>query len=74
MNAGVPVLIIGLLDGNIVLRSCITLKILFVVDSGICFTKAIWSIASLGQSCFATGTDDGNVIVWRIQHALTDKL
>jgi WD40 repeat protein len=69
---GIQVLLIGLLDGGIAVRSCGSMNILFFLDSSICHTKAVWSIANLGQSCFATGGDDGNLIVWRIEHALVD--
>ena len=71
--AGVQVLLIGLLDGCIVVRSCSSMNILFTIDSSICRTTAVWSINNLGQSCFATGGDDGNLIVWRIEQALQDK-
>lgn len=49
------------------------MNILFVLDASICRTKAVWSITNLGQSCFATGGDDGNLIVWKIERALVDK-
>jgi hypothetical protein len=64
---------VGLLEGTIVIRSCLTMKILFSLDQSICHTKAIWSIVDLGQSCFGAASDDGNIIVWRIPVALADK-
>lgn len=63
----------GLLDGGIVVRSCVTMNILFVLDNSICHTKAVWAITSLGQSCFATGGDDGNLVAWRVDKPLMDK-
>lgn len=66
-------LIIGLLEGSIVVRSCQSMKILFSLDHTICHTKAIWSIVDLGQSCFGTGSDEGNIIVWKVGAALVDK-
>lgn len=66
-------LLVGLLDGSIVARSCASMNILFVLDASICRTKAVWSITNLGQSCFATGGDDGNLIVWKVERALVDK-
>ena len=73
MFVGIQVLIIGLLDGNIVIRSCTTMKILFNLDQSICHLKAVWTIVDLGQSCFGTGSDDGNIVVWKIGSALADK-
>ena len=66
-------LLIGLLEGTIVVRSCQSMKILFMLDQSICHTKAIWSIVDLGQSCFGTGSDDGNIVVWKVPSALVDK-
>lgn len=71
--AGVQVLIVGLMDGTIVVRSCVSMKILFCLDQSICHTKTIWSIVDLGQSCFGTGSDEGNIVVWKINSALVDK-
>lgn len=73
LQPGVQVLIIGLLDGTIVVRSCVTMKVLFQLDNSICRSLAIWSIADLGQSCFATGSDDGNIVLWKVSTALVDK-
>ena len=72
-NGGNQVLLIGLLDGSIVIRSCLSMKMLFTLDQSICHTKAIWTIVDLGQSCFATGSDEGAIIVWKIPGALVDK-
>jgi hypothetical protein len=71
--AGVQVLIIGLLEGTIVVRSCLSMKILFNLDQSICHTKAIWSLVDMGHSCFGAGSDDGNVVVWTVRGALVDK-
>lgn len=66
-------LLIGLLDGTIHVRSCLSMKILFTLDTSICHTKAIWSIVDLGQSCFGAGSDDGQIVVWKVGSALVDK-
>lgn len=63
---GVPVLLIGMLDGGIVARSCSTMNVLFVIDTSICNTKSVWAIASLGRSCFASGGEDGKLIIWQV--------
>jgi len=70
---GIQVLLIGLLDGTIHVRSCMSMKILFTLDASICHTKAIWSIVDLGQSCFGAGSDDGQIVVWKVGSALVDK-
>lgn len=70
---GIQVLVVGLLEGTIVIRSCVSMKVLFYLDQSISRTKAIWSIVDLGQSCFGTGSDDGNIVVWKINSALADK-
>ena len=67
---GQKCLLIGLLDGRIVARSCTTMNILFVIDSAVCQTRGVWSILPLGQSCFATGGDDCSVVVWRLERPL----
>jgi WD40 repeat protein len=72
-HGGVQVLIIGLLQGTIVIRSCLSMKILFNLDQSICHTKAIWSLVDMGHSCFGAGSDDGNVVVWTVRSALVDK-
>ena len=75
---GQQTLIIGLLDGRIILRSCATMNILFAINNNLLpsnvHTKAVWSIVSLGvgSSCFATGGDDGQLVVWRVSTALID--
>ena len=63
---GVPVLLIGMLDGVIIARSCATMNVLFVIDQSICNTQSVWAITSLGRSCFATGGEDGKLIVWQV--------
>ena len=68
---GIQVLLIGLLEGTIVIRSCITMKVLFCLK--IAHTLTIWSIIDLGQSCFAAGSEEGNINVWKIDKALIDK-
>ena len=71
---GVPSLIIGLFDSRIVIRSCSTMALLLTLDSSISLCNgSVWSVVDLGgQSCFASGGDDGKVIMWQVQSALND--
>jgi hypothetical protein len=49
------------------------MNLLFIINQSVCRTKAIWSFADLGQSCFGTAGDDGNIIVWKVSSPLLDK-
>lgn len=69
---GQQCLLIGHIDGSIVLRSCATMTKIMVLDPSICYSKTIWSFANLGQSCFASAGDDGNIVVWNVLKAITD--
>jgi len=71
---GQQVLIIGLYDGRIVLRSCACMVILLTIPNSAFKTKAMWSIVNIdrGSSCFATGSEDGQLLVWRITKPLID--
>jgi len=70
---GQPVLLIGMVSGGIVARTCSTMSVVFVIDSQFCNTQTVWAIRDLGQSCFATGGDDGNLLVWKVMKPLQDK-
>jgi WD40 repeat protein len=59
-------IIVGLSDGSITIRSCVSMGILFNLEHTICNTKCIWAIIPLGHNCFATGGDDGQLLVWRV--------
>jgi WD40 repeat protein len=69
---GQPALLVGLVDGSIAVRSCATLSLLFVIPSATCGTSTVWALEPLGQSCFASGGDDGQLIVWKIEMPLMD--
>ena len=73
-NAGGQMtLIVGLFDGRIILRSCSTMNILFTVPSNVYNTRAVWSIVAIPNSgCFATGGDDGQLIIWQVRGPLAD--
>jgi hypothetical protein len=61
-----------MLDGGLVARSCASMSIMFVIEPNICSTKTIRDIQCLGQGCFATAGDDGNLIVWQVPKPLID--
>lgn len=69
---GLQALMIGLGNGTIVVRSCASMNILFKLESTICRTRTVWSIKSLGHSCFASGGDDGQMIMWQVRTQLQD--
>lgn len=71
---GSPALVIGLFDSRILIRSCTTMALLVSLDSSVSLCNgAVWSVTDLGgQSCFASGGDDGKVVMWQLQLALKD--
>lgn len=69
---GQPALLVGLVDGSIAVRSCASLSLLFVIPSATCGTQTVWALEPLGQSCFASAGDDGQLIVWKIERPLMD--
>lgn len=71
-SPGQQVLLIGLLDGSIWIRSCSTMNLLVVIESSIAYNQAAWKIEPLGQSCFASATDDGQLIVWKIEKPIVE--
>lgn len=73
MHVGIQVLLVGLADGSVLVRSAITMTLMIVLDSTLCNTKSVWSIVSLGKSCFAAGGEDGQLICWKIDKPLQEK-
>ena len=68
---GQAALIIAFLDGSIMLRSCLTMELLFSLDASFHSNSPVWAIATIpDQSCFATAGDTGSIIVWRVGQAL----
>lgn len=70
-------LLIGHENGTISVRSCqnlaVGMQLLFFIDSGVCKTKNIKAIASLGGSFFASTGEDGNVVIWQINSQIREK-
>lgn len=48
------------------------MNLLIVIDSSIAYNQAAWKIEPLGQSCFASATDDGQLIVWKIEKPIVE--
>jgi WD40 repeat protein len=69
---GLQALIVGLINGTLIVRSCVSMNILFKLDNTICHTNCIWSIQPLGHSCFAVAGEDGQLIMWRVLSAIQD--
>jgi hypothetical protein len=64
---GEVALLVGLLDGRIMVRSSVTLATFFVIDANICNTRTVWGIVSCGDGThFVSSGDDANVILWSI--------
>eukprot|EP00599_Poterioochromonas_sp_BG-1_P004844 CAMPEP_0173141580 /NCGR_PEP_ID=MMETSP1105-20130129/5586_1 /TAXON_ID=2985 /ORGANISM="Ochromonas sp., Strain BG-1" /LENGTH=299 /DNA_ID=CAMNT_0014054825 /DNA_START=398 /DNA_END=1294 /DNA_ORIENTATION=+ len=58
-HGGIPVLLVGLADGSIVIRSSVTMNLIYIIDAHFLNTHTIWSIVSIGQSCFSSAGEDG---------------
>ena len=75
---GQQALLVGLMDGRIIMRSCATMNILMAIPNNILpsrvDSKTVWSLLSLGagSSCFAAGGEDGQLVIWRVSTALVD--
>ena len=69
---GLQTLLIGLQNGTIIVRSCASMGILFKLENTICRTQCVWAIKSLGHSCFASGGDDGQMVMWRVLSPMQD--
>jgi WD40 repeat protein len=77
--AGNRCLLIGLENGNIVVRTTATFNILFILDRQVCNTGPILSLKAVqtptGQegsdptAVFASGSADGQLILWQVEKA-----
>ena len=70
-------LLIGLTDGRILARSCVTMNLMFSLDQNTLapnktHVETIWSMASLGHSCFVSSDNSGRVMVWKAYQPLID--
>ena len=48
------------------------MNLLLVIESSIAYNQAAWALEPLGHSCFASATEDGQVIVWRLEKQLVE--
>lgn len=74
---GQPTLLIGLSDGKIMARSCVTMGLLFSIDIANfgphkIHMQTVWALTSLGHSCFVSSDNTGRVIIWRAMKPLID--
>lgn len=67
---GVPLLMIGLMDGRIMMRSAITMELLVTIDGQLHQNRPVWDILNVGQSCFATAGDSGFLTLIRVVDAI----
>lgn len=69
-TSGNQLILVGLSDGRIVVRSD-TMTLLCRLDSHIvCHAGAVWAIENCGSGYFATGGEDGKLILWCINGEL----
>lgn len=69
---GIPVLLVGLADGSIVIRSSVTMNLIYIIDAHFLNTHTIWSIVSIGQSCFSSAGEDGVIVTWKADKPLQE--
>lgn len=69
---GIPVLLVGLSDGSIVIRSSLSMNLLYIIDAHFLNTHTIWSIVSIGQSCFSSAGEDGIIVTWKVDKPLQE--
>lgn len=67
-KAGNRLLVVGLVSGCLVLRSLSTMNVLIRLEQlPVCHTGSVWAMLSLGSGYFATGGDDGRLVVWCVE-------
>lgn len=64
-------MLLGLKNGNIIIRRCGDLEVFIVMDKmGYKHTGPVWSIIPITPNVVATGGEDGAVNIWRIDKLL----
>lgn len=67
---GVPLLLVGLQDGRVMMRSALTMDLLVTIDGQLHQNRPVWDILHVGQSCFVSAGDSGFVVVCRVVQAM----
>jgi len=67
---GIPLLLVGLSDGRVMMRSALTMELLVVLDGQAHQNQPIWSILNVGRSCFATSSNTGFLAVCNVVQAI----
>jgi hypothetical protein len=71
---GHPMLLIGTSEGVIYVRSCVSMNLMFCLDrKSICHQNTVTGLVGLGNSHFASVSDDGQIMLWQVTEALLDK-
>ncbi len=66
-TVGQLVLLVGLMDGRIMIRSCATMALFFVIEASVANTRTVWGFVDMGDEAhFASAGDDGSLIVWNV--------
>jgi hypothetical protein len=73
--AGVPSLLIGLLDGRIFIRAVESMILIACIERSKVaanIPRAVWSIVDLKVGNFFATAEDGALLVWEVKIALKD--
>ena len=63
-------LIIGLVDGRVLIRSAATMDLLAQLDGSFHKNQPVWSILNMGSNNFAVAGDSGVFVVFHLNKAL----
>eukprot|EP00607_Mallomonas_marina_P002352 CAMPEP_0182425288 /NCGR_PEP_ID=MMETSP1167-20130531/11656_1 /TAXON_ID=2988 /ORGANISM="Mallomonas Sp, Strain CCMP3275" /LENGTH=402 /DNA_ID=CAMNT_0024605825 /DNA_START=127 /DNA_END=1335 /DNA_ORIENTATION=+ len=67
-KAGNRLLVVGLAPGSMIIRSLSTMNILIRIEAvSVCHVEAVWAMMNLGNGYFATGGNDGRLVVWNVE-------
>jgi WD40 repeat protein len=64
-------IVVGMLDGELRVRSLLSMQLLFVIKGYFFNIQCITKIVDIGSSCFATASQDGQLVVWNVSLPLT---
>lgn len=67
LPAGVPLMLVGLMNGSLLGRSRNSMTLLFRIDSSFCRTSQVTSIQDMGQrSAFVLVGTEGQLLCWSL--------